>query len=297
MENNNLNGNNTTNDVIEQLITEPINQVQTNNVQDYNLQNNENKNKGRKFWILLLIIVVAVVVGVLFYLNRDFNNDSDGDDNLVENPNDEGNNKILWNGIYENGEDVVYVYQLSENEISFDANINEGYISGTAKIKGNVASGEIFETYTLELKNKKLVFSSSDSEIESAVYTRVKDYSKDDYYKNNYGDPKYLESEFNGVFEKDSTTITIYQLEEDRVEMVIVDGISYYSTALEIKDDQLFHESEFFDEISKINAYIEDGKLNLTSSSTDKSDVLNRISGVYSKVKDYTMDDIINNDN
>lgn len=291
MENNNLNYNNTTNNVIEQLVTDPITPVPTNNVQTTNLQNN--KNKRKKFWILLLIIVVAVVVGVFLYLNRDSNNDSDGDDNLVENPNDEGSNKILWNGIYENGEDVVYVFQLSENEISFDANINQGYISGTAKIKGNVATGEIFETYTLELKNGKLVFSSSDSEIESATYTRVKDYSKDDYYKNNYGDPKYLESEFNGVFEKDSTTITIYQLEEDRVEMVIVDGISYYSTALEIKDDQLFHESEFFGEFSKINAYMEDGKLNITASSTDKSDVLNRISGVYSKVKDYTMDDIM----
>ena len=71
--------------------------------------------------------------------------------------------------------------------------------------------------------------------------------------------------------------------------------MSLYGRDLTISGNELVYEKEVFGEISKINITVTENELNIVSSSTDEDSLLNKISGTYPKTKNYTLDDILNN--
>ena len=292
------------NDIIgvkQQNVDSDIEQKSTSDVQlssNVTINNNNessSNNKKKKTPIVPISILVLFIVVIAFVALKfgNFNNNTSGENN--NSGIDESFNEINWNGVYENERGIIYIYKLNDEEISFNAQIDGTYYQGTADIKGNIAEGEIFNTYTFKLNGVNLEFSSDDTDVKSGVFVKTKNYTKEDYYKENYGDPKYLETVFNGVFEKDGTTISIYQTNEDTVSMRILSGMSLYGRNLSINGNELVYENEVFGEISKINITVTENELNIVSSSTDEDSLLNKVSGTYPKTKNYTLDDVLNN--
>lgn len=198
----------------------------------------------------------------------------------------------VWSGIYSNDNSTLKIYQVDSNEIRFDIE-GDSYISGSATINGNKATGEIFSTYSFELNDKTISFTTDDEDIANATFTKTNDYSKEDFYKDNIGDPTLVSSNINGIFENNGITIKIYQISETEASILINSDNSYFSRDIEIKDNKLILNDTFLDDVETMEATITNGVLTIEGSSTDKDSILNKIKGSYNKTKVYSIDDII----
>jgi len=248
--------------------------------------------------VLIGIILIAVITIVAFLLlNNSDKKESpkrkESNTNMNTNSNTNSNIKTNWSGIYENNEGTITIYQINEELLHFDLALNGGNASGSANISENVAEGKIFSTYTFTWNNWKIEFTTNDEDLKAGYFTKKEDYSKEQYYKDNYGDPSYLNSSINGVFKKDDSTITIYQTKESQAEILISQKFSVYSMSIPIVNGALSIEQESFGDIEKINITFTNDSITVTASSSDTDSLLNRINGSYKKEKSYTMDDIL----
>lgn len=278
---------------IKNLISKNKNENEIiNNTKENNNTNNTNKNEQN---------------------NNNNNNESNTNNNIENKPNDNeitNNNQNnvqqenntnqtcttppTWNGVYTNGEHSVTLYQNEPNEITYSVKIDTHLITGIAdEIVGNKASGEIFETHTFELCNDILTFTTTDEDIPTTVFTKSKDYTQTDFFTDTYGDPSLLNTEINGIFKKGTTTLKLFQTSATSASVTIIDNNSYFGKTLNITNNTLSYEDDFFDEIQKINITISGNTLTLTASSTDQESYLNSYSGTYTKESSYTMEQII----
>ena len=239
--------------------------------------------------------------------NNTNNNIENKPNNNTENTNNNQNNEqqenntnqtcatpTTWNGVYTNGEHSVTLYQNEPNEITYSVKIGTHFITGIAdEITGNKASGEIFETHTFELCNDTLTFTTTDEDISTTIFTKNKDYTQNDFFADTDGDPAFLNTEINGIFKKGTTTLKLFQTSATSASVTIIDNNSYFGKTLNITNNTLSYEDDFFDEIQKINITISGNTLTLTASSTDQESYLNSYSGTYTKESSYTMEQII----
>ena len=228
------------------------------------------------------------------------NNNTESTNNNQNNEQQENNTNqtcatpTTWNGVYTNGEHSVTLYQNEPNEITYSVKIGTHFITGIAdEITGNKASGEIFETHTFELCNDILTFTTTDEDIPTTVFTKSKDYTQTDFFTDTYGDPTFLNTEINGIFKKGTTTLKLFQTSATSASVTIIDNNSYFGKTLNITNNTLSYEDDFFDEIQKIDITINGNTLTLTASSTDQESYLNSYSGTYTKESSYTMEQII----
>ena len=228
------------------------------------------------------------------------NNNTENTNNNQNNAQQENNTNqtcttpTTWNGVYTNGEHSVTLYQNEPNEITYSVKIDTHFITGIAdKIVGNKASGEIFETHTFELCNDTLTFTTTDEDIPTTVFTKSKDYTQTDFFTDTYGDPSLLNTEINGIFKKGTTTLKIFQTSATSASITIIDNNSYFGKTLNITNNMLSYEDDFFDELQKIDITINGNTLTLTASSSDQESYLNSYSGTYTKESSYTMEQII----
>lgn len=213
--------------------------------------------------------------------------------NNTNNTNTNCSTTPIWNGVYTNGANSIKLYQISPSEINYTGNINNSWLIGTAdEIVGNKAIGEIFDTYTFELCNNTLNFSTTDEELQAATFTRTSDYTKNDYYTDNFGDPAYLNTELNGIFKNGNLTLKLYQTSSTEASILIT-GNGYYGTNVNVVGNTIDYEDESFGETEKINITISGNTLTLICSDTDPDGMLNSFSGTYTKESNYTMDQII----
>ena len=203
--------------------------------------------------------------------------------------------KISWSGIYTNGSDSVKIYQIDKNKMYFDINTEESRVYTTATIDGNTAKGKIYATYTFKLIGEKLKVETTDEYMLDATYTRTGDYTKEYIYSDNYGDPKYLNSQINGVFysEKRDATVTVYQINENEAYLHIQVGENDYIKTATVVDGTIDFYEELADKTITINITFEDDLLELKVKDTDRGSFLKRINGKYTKTKSLTMEDII----
>ena len=259
-----------------------------------NNQDNGKKKNPILFIILGLVLVAVIGIVVFFLLTNNDKEENKDTDKKTEEQENKPTAELNWSGVYENDNGYITIYQLDNEEFEFNAMIGSNSISGVAQIDGNTAEAEIFDSYTFVLNENSVEFSSTDEDIETNSYPKVKDYTKEDYFTDNYGNITLLENGLNGVFEKDELTITIYQTSEESANITISKNNYYFQRNIEIIDGKLVHEDNFFDDVETINATITNDTLTITASSSDPESILNEISGSYTLTKKVTIDDILN---
>ncbi len=278
-----------------------MNPTQFNSNQNVYPQNNNPKKESPAIAIAIITIIllaIAAIVIVLF-LNKDNKKEQKSNTNTQQNnTNTNNSNKseiaIKWNGIYENNGDTIILYQYNEKELNYLMNINNHNFSGHADIDKNIATGEIFDTYTFTLNENSIEFTTTNKEINPGTFQKTKEYSKEDFFHDNFGDDKYLSGTINGIFEKDNITIKIYQSKEDKAYIIINSSNYAFSRDISIVNGTLVLEGEFLGDSEKINVTFTNDGLTITASSSKSDSILNKASGTYKKIKPYTMDEIIN---
>lgn len=243
--------------------------------------------KTKKIWIIsLFLLIILGGVGIFLFLNKD----QQEKDKEIKQEN------LEWSGIYKNGSDYVKIYQLDQDTLYFDIITEESRAYSTATINGNKAEAKIYATYTLELNDNKLKVSSTDEYMLNATYTKKEEYTKENIYTDNYGDPKALETIINGTFyyDKRNGTISIYQIDEDTAHFTITDGEEVYENDITVVDNKIEHVEELANETITIDIEFTETTLKIKMKSTERSRFFNSLNGTYKKTGSITMDDILN---
>lgn len=243
--------------------------------------------KKKKIWIILLLLLIILGgIGIFLFLNKA--QQEEKEETKQEN--------LEWSGIYKNGADYVKIYQLDEDTLYFDIITEESRAYSTATINGNKAEAKIYATYTLELNDNKLKVSSTDEYMLNATYTKKEEYTKENIYTDNYGDPKSLETIINGTFyyEKRNGTISIYQIDDDTAHFTITNGEEVYENDITVVDNKIEHVEELANETITIDIEFTETTLKIKMKSTERSRFFNRLNGTYKKTGSITMDDILN---
>lgn len=277
--------------------------MQYNNQTAYNQKNNiPNNQKKSKLPIIIGILLVVIIAAVAVFLLMKKNDKKEekkepekqeNNTNTNQNTNTNTNITISWSGTYENSDGTITIYQYSNEKLYYGVSLNSGSAFGSAEISGNKAEGKIFDTYTFTLEGTQIQFTTTDEDLKAGTFTKKGDYSKEDYYKDNFGDPSYLNTNVNGIFQNGDITIKIYQTSETAAMITITASSSIYSTPITINNGSLVLDKESFGETEKINITISSDSITVVASSSDTSKILNKISGSYKKVKPYTIDDIL----
>lgn len=264
------------------LSTTPINNIQTNTHQP-----KKKKTKLLIFIILFILIAAGCIIGFIL-LNKDKEKDTEED--VVEEV-----KHYSWSGLYTNGADSVKIYQIDENKLYFDINTEESRAYATANITGNKAEGKIYAIYSFELEDDKLKVTTTDDYMLDATYTKTGEYSKDNVYIDNYGEPEYLNTIINGVFynEKKDATVTVYQTHADKAYLYIQVGENNYTKEVTVVDNEIKFYEELYENTINIDISFTKDTLNLQIKTTDRSSFLRRISGKYKKTKSITMDELL----
>lgn len=287
--NNNYNNqqNNNTPWTMEQLLATPqVNNPQPQEQIQQPVQEPQKK-KSKKGIIIAIILILLILGGVVlfFLLNKDtITKEKEKQENLN------------WSGIYKNGEDYVKIYQLDEDTIYFDIITEESRAYTTATIDGNTAEAKIYATYKLELNDNKLKVTSTDEYMLNATYTKKGEYSKNDIYIDNYGDPEALNTIVNGTFyyERRNGTISIYQPNKDTALFSITNGEEKFELEVNVIDNKVEHVEELADEKITITIDFTEENLKIRIKSTEKGRFFNHLGGTYIKTGSITMDSILN---
>ena len=250
--------------------------------------------------ISLVILIIFIIVLALLLINNSSKNsnnkknpvNNEENEHIINLENTECTEKINWNGVFKNNNSTLKLYQKSETELNFEGEINNNYIYGTAtninKNKTIFTNDEV--TYTFIICKDEVFLTTPN--IKDMKLTRNSDYTNTDYYKEHFGDPKYLDSIFNGIFKNDKYTIKLYQKSDTEVSLTIT-GDFYYNAIIKIENNQIDYEETLDGYTQKIKININDNIMSLEMSDTYPGNTLHQINGTYPKESNYTIDQII----
>ena len=150
----------------------------------------------------------------------------------------------------------------------------------------------LLKKLTIQGNENELIVSSEDYDIPSGTYTKIKNYTEKDFKNEAVGNLKYLNTNINGVFEKDFTTIEIFQLDENNAAIKIETPDMDYHSVEKIEDNMIISENNFG---YSIKISFTEKSLTILSYDEIQESILNTISGTYTKVRNLTADDIYDN--
>ena len=195
-------------------------------------------------------------------------------------------------GIYSNGNIEIYLFPLATNKIFYTIDGN-GYYEGVVKSTESGASDENF-TIALSGDGVELTINNKEISVESGKYDKIDNYSKESFYTYNIGPSEYLTSEYTAQFKNDKFTINMVQISEDTVEieirrntaMNLIERIGRFS----IQNDRSLIEQTLNESDSKDKIIVDNKKIELRANNTEDKEY----EGSYTKEKELTIDDIIN---
>ena len=185
-------------------------------MEENNVTVEETKNKKSVLPIIIVAIVVLVALGVgLFFLLGNKSDDT-SKDNKNETKTEEKSNFEELSGIYTNGDASIKIYafkksvdygKYSTNTLEYSIGDEEYSRGGYFKIKNKKGESNIFgSVLSVEVRDDGLYFTGNDDFKEDmpnfpdGLYKKTAEYSPEDYFKDNYGDPSYLTTQYNGIY-------------------------------------------------------------------------------------------------
>ena len=251
----------------------------------------EEKKGNKKIGIIIAIIVALLVVGVVVFLvlNKDSKKDTDKkEDTKTEEKKEETPKEDTYRGIYKLNKNTLKVHC---NDICYITIYNEDeeeiYTEMAYMKKNEIKENDVtitFEKDKITIKNE-----SEDDEI-SGTYTKEKEYTDEEIYKDYYGNIELLKTKYNGYYKLNDKEMYIFQTEEDRVRVYIKCPLQFFDVQFYIKEDgSLF--IDFLDDEYQIT--LSDNNATFT---TLKSEEHNKeYDGTYIKQKTIDYKDILKN--
>ena len=149
--------------------------------------------KKKSYFLVMMVVILLIGIGAFFILR-----------NIEKNG---------FSGKYINGDKELVLYQNSDNELYYV--ISNVY--GKATVNNNEATDTKNNTqYKFVLKENMINLSSSNTEL-NGDYQKEKSIDYDEFYKLAYGDKKYFDSKYNGIFTYQGDVIKMYQSNENEV--------------------------------------------------------------------------------
>jgi len=307
--------------VVSETGNEPVN-VQT-------VEPTKKSNKGL-VTIIVIILLALVGVGIYFFLNKDNKDKEQSGDkpnsNVVNSSSSTTKNTSgveCKNGLYEKDNKEIAVYcnknNKSLNYAFLDNDSDDSYRTNIrfkkAYFEGSKARN--FNEY-LWFENGKLNF--KDEKGNEIVLDKINDFTSKEYFEINYlGSDKLLTGQYNALYKKDNSIIVIYpttggklalyyasadngKIKPDFDKFLDGHGISSNGNqtnaffALEKNNDGSFsyEEDSFFESKLKLSISLNNGNL-VAKVELDKENYLPNFAGTYTKVKDLTAEDIVEN--
>ena len=100
----------------------------------------------------------------------------------------------------------------------------------------------------------------------------------------------------NGIFKNGKFTIKLFQTEKNKGRIYIKSNEgsqTTYKRDFDILNGKIYINNGFFSDIEKIDGEIKDSTLTITASHTNSNNILNKISGTYTKTGSYTIAEIL----
>ena len=277
-------------------------------MEENNVTVEETKNKKSVLPIIIVAVVVLVALGVgLFFLLGNKSDDT-SKDNKAETKTEEKSNFEELSGIYTNGDASIKIYafkksadygKYSTNTLEYSIGDEEYSRAGYFEIKNKKGESDIFDSVlSVEIRDDGLYFTGNDDFKEDmpnfpdGLYKKTAEYSPEDYFKDNYGDPSYLTTQYNGIYKLGKIEMFMYQTDKNEISVKIngssEETIVFYGRDFEIKEDGTIVEKLIF----------EDDEIDSTIKLTEKgfeftSKEYPELNGTYVKEKDITIKDVI----
>ena len=189
-----------------------------------------------------------------------------------------------FDGVYKKDNIVLKIYTL-DNKIKYNILANDSYkVEGEADITNDTATGTIFEkNYTFKLNGNNITLETNDAGLDSGEYIKEKNYTSNDYYTDHYGDPKFLTSEINGIYEQENNKLYVYQKDDNKIVFLAELNNNTISAEPELDGNGNYTATIFENTYS-----LKYENKNITVTSTEEV-----FSGVYTKKQPLTVEDII----
>ncbi len=286
------------------------NELQKNNV-DMNINTNEkvnvsNNKKGNSTLIIIIVIAIIVIGSILFIVfgtdilkkdKKDNNTDANG--NEVVDPVNKYDEVKKFAGRYKKDNEVVLLYPLKSGKVFYTLDGN-GFFQGSSEVNGNVLLAKDFfkekDYYVFTLTDSGLEVSVKDTEsvFEGGLFTKEGDYTTEDFFKNNLGDPSLLSSKYSGIFTNaNNDELVMYQINDNQVNFGLTNSIKNVSmnNTFNIKSENYLETDADSIDNSITSITIENNNYKLVVNKSDED--YKKFNGTYTKEKDISMEYLI----
>ena len=233
-----------------------------------------NNNNNKLSFIIMIIGIIMALLGIILLIIPNL-----GEETLTAND---------FNGIYKNDNGEALLYSKDGKTVHVSIELEDYSFTHQSEVKDNKLNLEAENKKTIVSldKNKKTVSIKSDiKELNNMTFKKEKEYSKEQFFNNNYGNSKYLDSKYNGIYKKDNSEIKMYQQYDDTVRVYISKENSSIDTEFLIKD-----ENTIISELEEIEykITIDGDKIQFETTKGDKE-----YDGEYKREKTLSQDEIM----
>ncbi len=253
-------------------------------------------NKTRVLWLVLLIIGICLTgfgiykgfsEGLFDREKKPTSNQTNNGNNSSNGTNNSVKNDVSFNGVYEKDSVVIKLYLKDKKTLTYDISYDGGETSSTAKVSGNSASDEMFDSsYKFTITENGLEFTTNNEDIASGTYAKKSEYTVNDYFTDNYGDAQYVNSKYNGEYKFGDIKAYMFQSNEKEVRLYIYGGLGMSDLVYEIGQNDILT-CEHFDD--KYEVTFTDSGFTFKVVEGEKSN----FEGTYTKVKAMTLEEIV----
>ena len=248
-------------------------------IKEIEKKNKKKNGSGNRIikWILLVgvfLIVFGIVLQLISKNNQSIDKQATAKDFV---------------GIYKNNKGKAYLYTRDGKEVTITIELNNYLFMNQEEVKdGKISMKTIEDKTTITLsKDKKTIYVKSDfKEMNNTSFKREKDYTKEEFYQNNYGDLKLLDNKYNGIYKLENKEIRMYQKDKNSIRVLIEENTSSMDIVFNKKEENVL-DGEVLEDNYKIA--IEDDIIIFETINGEKD-----FDGTYEKVGKLTIDDIIN---
>ncbi|MBR4262937.1 MAG: hypothetical protein IKQ35_06205 [Bacilli bacterium] len=190
-----------------------------------------------------------------------------------------------FDGVYKKDNIVLKIYTL-DNKIKYNILANDSYTAkGEADITDDTATATIFEkNYTFKLNGNNITLETNDAGFDSGEYVKEKNYTANDYFTDNYGDPKFVTSEITGLYEQENNKLYVYQMADNKISF----KAELINNNTVVGEAELDANGNYTVTIPENTYSLKYENKNITLTSTDPT-----FSGTYTKKQPLTVEDII----